>query len=223
MRKLVTIILCFISVTTFAQLKLGIEAGYNVSQFTSKGGNSQFFFLSNLNTFQAGLVGEEKLNKHFFLQAGVSFTQKGSVKDATQYAVGGGPSTIVKLNYIQIPVNMFYKIKLNSSLKALLGAGLYGAFGISGSDKGTSIDATTGSESQVNNKVRFQNNTIYVAGITYIKPFDIGYNLVAGLEWKNLQFKATINDGFKNIYPSGDTEFRNQVFSATVAYLLPWN
>ncbi len=224
MRKTAAFILCFISVSAFAQLRVGIQAGYNISQFSSKGSNTQYYNLANINTFQAGLIAEEKLNNHFFAESGLSFAQKGSIRTTnTQYALDGGPNTTTKLNYLQIPLNLIYKVKLNTSLTALAGAGFYGAFGLSGSEKGTD-ENSSGTVSPVNNKIKFQNNTFFVANTTYVKPFDIGYNVFVGLEWKkSLQFRATINDGFKGIYPTGDTEFRNQVFNLSITYLVPWN
>lgn len=227
MRKFITMVLCVVSITTFGQLKFGIEAGYNISQFSEKGSNQQFYDLSTINGFNIGLVAEEKLKKHFFVQTGLSFTEKGSEKITTQFATNGA-STTIKLNYLQLPVNLVYKVKLNHCITALLGAGLYGAVGISGTNKGANtIKDANGNIiniSTVNNKVKFSNNTSQVDNnTTYIKPFDLGYNVLAGLEWKNFQFKALLNNGFTSIYPTGSTTFRNNVYSFSVAYLMPWN
>ncbi len=227
MRKIITMVLCAVSITTFGQLKLGIEAGYNIAQFAEKGSNQQYYHLSNINGFNIGLVAEEKLNKHFFMQTGLSFTEKGSEKITTQYATNGA-STTIKLDYLQLPVNLVFKVKLNHCITALLGAGLYGAFGISGTEKGdNTVKDPNGNIiniSTVNNKVKFSNNTTQVDNnTTYIKPFDIGYNVLAGIECKNFQIKAIVNNGFKSIYPTGSTTFRNNVYGLSVAYLVPWN
>jgi hypothetical protein len=228
MRKFITMILCVVSVTTFGQLKLGIEGGYNISQFSQKGSNQQYYDLSNINGFNVGIVAEEKLRKHFFLQTGLSFTEKGSEKITTSYA-NSGASTTIKLNYLELPLNLVYKLKLNHSVTALLGAGFYGAMGISGTEKGANTikDPNTGTivpVSEINNKVKFSNNTTQVDNnITYVEPIDMGYNVLAGLEWKNFQFKASLNNGFTSIYPTGSTTFHNNVYSFSIAYLMPWN
>lgn len=222
MRKLVTMVLCVISITTFGQLKLGIEAGYNISQFSERGDNQQYYHLSTINGFNVGIVAEEKLKKHFFVQTGLSYTKKGSETSTTQFATNG-PSTTLKLDYIQLPLNLVYKVKLNQSITALLGAGLSGAFGIHGTEKGTNKDAN-GNITGVDNKVKFSNNTTQVDNnTTYIKPFDLGYNVLAGVEWKSFQLKATLNNGFTSLKPTGSTTFRNNVYGFSLAYLIPWN
>lgn len=221
MRKLVTMVLCLIAVTSFGQLKMGIEAGLNISQFSDKGNNQQYYHLSNINTFQAGIAVEEKLKKHIFLQTGLYYAQKGGNKFTTQLA-SDGSSTTLRLNYLQIPLNLVYKFKLTSSLTALAGAGLYESMGISGTDKGTNTDIS--GTSPVNNKVDFSDNTSFVDnGKTYIKPFETGYNVLVGLEWDKFQFKVTMSNGFKGVFPTGSTSFLNHIFGISAACLIPWN
>jgi len=227
MRKFITMVLCAVSVTTFGQLKLGIEGGYNVSQFSQKGSNQQYYDLSTINGFNVGLVAEEKLSKHFFVQTGLSFSEKGSEKITTTYA-NSGSSTTIKLDYLLLPLNLVYKLKLTHCVTALLGAGFYGSVGISGTEKGSNtIKDANGNIipiSSVKNKVKFSNNTTQVDNnTTYVEPVDMGYNLLAGLECKRFQFKASLNNGFTSIFPTGSTIFHNNVYSFSIAYLLPWN
>lgn len=221
MKKLVMIILCFASATSFAQLKLGIQAGYNVSQFVDQGSNQQYYHLSSINTFQLGLAAEQLLSKHFFLESGLIFIQKGGFKEPTYFTNYKGSTTTTKISYLQLPLNLAYKTELTKNIKLLAGSGIYIATGISGSEKGT--DTTTGVNITVDNKVRFTNSSSYVNNSTSIKPFDLGFNVNAGIEWKKFQFIANFSRGFGNISPlTGSTKFLNQNFGVSIAYLLPW-
>jgi len=220
MKKLAVVILCFVSVSSFAQLKLGVQAGYNISSFTDKGSDLQYFNLSGISTYQAGLVVEKGLDKHFFLESGLSFVQKGGRKSKTQFATSGS-STTSKFSYLEMPLNLTYKMKLSNAVKAILGAGFYGAVGVSGTEKGTD-ESVTGNITTVNNKVKFANNPYYSSNTTYVKPFDFGYNILGGIEWKSFQFMLTLSNGFGNIYPTSSTKFANSVFGVSVAYLVPY-
>ncbi|MFZ5977534.1 MAG: outer membrane beta-barrel protein [Hydrotalea flava] len=220
MRKFFLIIFCLCTTASFAQLKLGVEVGYNTSGFIDQGSDIQYFNLSRIPTFQAGIVAEQTLNKHFSASSGLIFFQKGGRKDKTVFATTGA-STTSKFNYIQIPLNLQYSIPLNKTLKALVGAGFYGAVGISGTEKGTD-EEISGNTTVVNNKVKFSNNPYYTSGTTYVKPLDFGYDVLVGLAYHQFEFKATLTNGFGNIYPTGSTRFANSVIGFTVAYLVPW-
>jgi len=220
MRKLLIVIFCLCTTASFAQLKLGLQAGYNSSGFIDKGSDVQYFNLSRISTFQVGLVGEQALNKRFSLSSGLIYFQKGGQKDKTIFATTGA-STVSKLNYIQIPLNIAYNIPFHKNWKAIIGAGLYGAVGLSGTEKG-SDEEISGNVTPLDNKVKFSNNPYYTAGITYVKPLDFGYNVLVGVAHNNFEFKVTLSNGFANIYPTGSTRFANSVFGFTIGYLAPW-
>jgi hypothetical protein len=48
-----------------------------------------------------------------------------------------------------------------------------------------------------------------------IKPFDAGYNIVAGIELKSTMLKAGYSYGFSKVYQN---QYRNLVFSLSTCY-----
>jgi hypothetical protein len=113
-----------------------------------------------------------------------------------------------------------YKENLNKSLKLLIAAGFYGAAGLSGTEKG--FDQAPSGTTTIDRNVQFSNSTNYVNNATLVKPLDFGYNLSAGLEFKKFQFTFDYSRGFNSIFPIGSTNFVNETFGLSVAYLLPW-
>ncbi len=221
MKKLVLVMFCFAATNSFAQFKLGIQAGYNASQFIGQGSNQESYHLSSINTFQAGLIAEQALSKNLFFETGLSYIQKGGYKEPTYFTLYKGSTTTTKLNYLQLPLDLAYKANLTKDVKLIVGGGFYIAAGISGTEKGT--DNSTGTTTTVDNKVHFTNSSAYASNSTSIKPFDLGYNFNAGIEWKKFQFTANFSRGFKSIIPlSGSTSFLNQTIGISVAYLVPW-
>ncbi len=219
MRKSLIVILCFISVGSFAQLRLGVKGGFEMAKFFDKGSNQQYFNISNINTIQAGIIVEKDLSNYFFIQSGIGYIQKGGYKQFTGQANSGTTSTL-KVNYIQVPINIVYKEKINKHIKGLVSAGFYGAAGISGTEKG--FDQTQTGTTNIDYKVQFSNAANYVNGASIVKPLDFGYAFSAGIEYQKFQFTVDFSRGFKSIYPFGTTNFANQTIGLSVAYLLPW-
>lgn len=220
MKKLAVIILCFTSATSFSQLKLGIQAGYNYSQFSDQGNNQQDYHLSGISTFQIGLAIEQSLSKNIFFESGLLFIQKGGHKEPTYFTNNMGSTTTTKINYLQLPLNLAYKTAISKNFKLVIGSGIYVSTGISGSEKGT--DNTSGNTT-INNKIHFTNSSAYASGSTAIKPFDLGFNINTGIEWQKFQFMANFSRGFGNINPlASSTKFLNQNFGISINYLLPW-
>ncbi len=219
MKKCLMIIFCFISVSSFSQFSLGVKGSFQMAKLFDKGSNQQYYDLSNINTIQAGLVLEKDLSKYFFIQSGILYTQKGGFKQFTGLAVGGTTSTL-KVNYIQVPLNIAYKENINNHIKLLLAAGFYGAVGISGTEKG--YDQTPSGTTTVDRKVQFTNSAVYVNNETLVKPVDFGYDVSGGIEWKKFQFTIDFSRGFQSIFPVGSTNFAVQTLGVSAVYLLPW-
>jgi hypothetical protein len=58
------------------------------------------------------------------------------------------------LNYIQIPLNIEYKIPYQKNWNSIIGTGLYGAAGLSGTEKG-SDEVISGNITPLDNTVKF--------------------------------------------------------------------
>ncbi|MDE3235315.1 MAG: PorT family protein [Bacteroidota bacterium] len=212
MKKIAVILLGFISVKSFGQGKLGIEAGFNSAQFSTSNNSNVSF--SAVSSFNIGLLDQERINKTFFWQTGLFFSGKGTKQDRAEFVQYGRTSTM-KLDYLQIPLNLGFDFNLHKGLKGMLGTGLYAAYGIHGTEKG--YDVGISGTQNVDNTVKFSNTESGSSSETHIKPFDAGYNVLAGLEWKSFELTANYSMGLANIDP-GPTVYKNKVTSIGITY-----
>ena len=223
MRKLFGLLLCLVALTSSAQLKLGISAGYDMAQFAGSGTNSDFYNMSAIDGFHVGLIGEQSLKKNFFLSEELQFAHKGGIVNRTQMSTSGKSYTMT-LNYIQLPILAKYKYALSKTSKLIIGAGLYAAVGLSGKQNGTETAKDvygTPVVSDFNDKVDFTFNSTN-PNDNVIKPLDWGYVFNLGIEWKKFQFTLNYMNSFGNIHPNSNAKFTNETYGVAVAYLLPW-
>src|ERR1700691_226183 len=141
MKKILFVLLCFISTHSYSQIKIGIEGGYNSARFAQSGesldpgyGSSP----SSISTFHAGIVSEILLGRNIFLQPGLFYFGNGTHLDEQGGDSGYEASshTTIQLYYLRLSLNAVYKMALNEQLNFLAGAGLYAAKGLSGTTKG---------------------------------------------------------------------------------------
>ena len=96
-------------------------------------------------------------------------------------------------------------------------AGFYAAYGVGGTDKGSTLD--------ISGSGNFDRNVSFVSSIsaadfnkTYIKHFDVGYNVAGGLTYKSVQLKTTYSKGSGNVFAVGSTLYRNEVWNFSLGY-----
>ena len=170
MRRVLVLCLILLSLNAFSQkFKVGVEVGTISSTFNNQTGTA-YIGLNNINSFQLGGIAEYEIGSGFYGQTGLFFNQKGCEKYPTNQNLGS--STTLKISYLQLPLNIEYKINLISNLKAIVGAGFYIARGISGTEKGT--ENSTGITQVVNNSVHFTTDNTYNKGYTSVNPYDFG-------------------------------------------------
>jgi hypothetical protein len=190
--------------TAFSQtVNFGVKAGFNFSELAYK--NSGELGNSSLTGFNAGGIVDISF-ANFSIQPGIFYSAKGE-NDSKEFAgaslenAGYLPST-TRLNYIEIPVNFFYKDKLSPAVTLNLGGGPYLASGIS--DKIT---------------VKTIPNNPY-DHYPYRNP-DYGINLIAGLAIKhNWLIDVGYGIGLQNLQSGGTlNNVHNRVISLSLGYL----
>jgi hypothetical protein len=227
MKKIFFILLCFISTHSFSQIKISVEGGYNSANFTQSAqtpGAASGTSPSSINTFNVGIVSEIPLNKKIFLQPALLYFGNG-----THINGAGSDSgyqyyshTAIQVYYLRLPVNVVYKLKLNDHFNFLAGAGLYAAKGLSGTGKGNSGGSSSTAAPfafSFNGKVDFSNANSSYNQIN-INPFDFGFDLLAGVEWKKFQLAANYSRGFSQVCSDGGYNYKNAVFGISLAYLV---
>jgi len=204
MRKsyLILILLCSTAFTFAQTINYGIKAGLNLSnQYIDNGysaGDGK-----NVIGFNAGVIVAIDFSK-FFIEPGLFYTTKGekfviivpSANPKTPIVYNGSK----RLNYIELPVNVLYKLKLLPGGDIHLGGGPYIGYGVSenGSVNGESISGPFN---------KFAHNP------------DYGVNFIVGAKLMN-KFIVDINYGLglANLSGEGETQ-ENRVLSFSVGYL----
>lgn len=205
-KLLLTICLVLASIITcFAQsFNFGVKAGLNLSNQSMNPSNASS--TKNLTGFHAGVIADIGV-KDISIQPGLFFTTKGEVtpENLKQLTGQGGTYNAKEvLNYIEVPVNLLYKIRTAPAVKIYFGGGPYLAYGISG--HGTEAGA-------------FPTYTVHFDSNGYKNP-DYGVNLVVGGElFKKLLIDVNYDLGLDNLSRVDGQTIRNRVIGVSVGYL----
>ena len=175
-----------------AQINFGVRAGLNLTNIKYSGEGSESADMKP--GFQVGVVGEINIPGLIAIQPGIIFAQQGCKFDEWTTA----------LNYIQIPVNVIYKVGLGPA-HLLLQAGPYFGYGISAKSKydGNSEKLKFGSGDDAD-----------------IKAIDFGLGVGAGVQLGSIQAGIGYNFGLANLDPEGSSDFKakNNGLALTVTY-----
>ena len=200
MKKLLTIAAFMLAaVVSNAQVKFGPKVGLNFSTMSMK--SEGVSLDTKMRTgFHVGAILEKDITSSFFIQPGIFFSSKGSKYDALD-------GIKIVANYIDIPVNVGYKLRLCKSSNLRLMAGPYFAYGVGGTATETIIG-----EHKEDIKWGSGNDDD-------LKPFDMGLNLGAAVELNSFQVGLQYGFGLLNISADSDATIKNGVLSLSVAYL----
>jgi hypothetical protein len=219
-KLLLTLSLVFLTTFSFAQtLNFGVKAGVNLStiSFTDPLPNYAFD-AQNKTGFQAGVVANIGF-QHFDIQPGLLFITKGQkfteeesiTLNSQNYSYHNTGSE--RFNYLELPVNLLYKIQVAPGTKIYAGGGPYLGYGLSG----TTIDHLTGSQT-----------SNYTGGVTFgndeakddYKLFDYGVNFTAGVQLiKHFTIDLSYALGLKNINWTPGGDLKNRSLALSVGYL----
>lgn len=190
-----------ISLVSNAQFKVGIKAGVNDNSQRINVTEGSIYGGDNFKGYHAGLIGDLNLGKNFYLQPQVLFTRKG----ATHLSSTGAKDTKIKMNYLEMPVNVLYKVNLPFG-KAFAGTGMTFSY------------ATGGKQEQAGVTTKLFSNA------SNWRREDLSLNFTAGLEFNNgLFISANSQKGLMDVYKTGAASVKNKSMSVSVGYLIDWN
>ena len=131
MKKILLILFLTLVSSTYLFSQIGIKAGLNYSKLNSKD-------FETLSGFQGGVFFHFTLSKIVHLNTGINYSQKGFVKSTFDIYGSLIRKEDIRLNYIEIPLNFAFHLKIGQEISLFAEAGPYLAIGISGdSDKAT--------------------------------------------------------------------------------------
>ncbi len=212
-----------------AQVRLGILGGLHSSNILETNSllgwdTSVRKYLGSRSGFELGLILEVPLGRSgFYFQPAFTYITKGRQYSRNNDSIAAlNNDTIynkssVNLSYIEIPLNLTYKMALTSNGRNsfFLSAGPYVAFFNSGS---TTTQSLTSSPEQFNSET--DPVTVGKAPDSY-KTVDIGVNGKVGFELGNIMLNLYYSRGLTNIYTAAyPGTFHNTVFGASLGIWL---
>lgn len=173
--------------------------------------------------FMIGAIAQVEFGKLAF-RPELNFIQKGSKFGGWYYTVGGistSDATKRTLNYIELPLNVVYNLKLSKLGKVFFGLGPAFAFGISGTDKGPIYSGSSNSYYNTKRKIKFDGESPAVSDNNHLKRSDVGLNILGGLQLDMGVFaKVGYTYGFGDIDPYSNKTYKNRCVSLSIGYML---
>jgi OOP family OmpA-OmpF porin len=207
-----------------AQLRLAIAGGGHSSTIVET--NS----LPNWDEIKSGYTGRTGahfgfiadlqlgVKSKFYAQPGVMFYNKGrkfsSTYDTTIYDYLSIEQKQY-INYVDVPLNLVYKIPIGGRTKVFLGGGPYLSFFYNGFEKKETFLKSGTFEMEENKDLPVGD------GPGKYKTLDIGVNGTAGIEFKGFFIAANFSRGLTDMYTATyDGSFKNQVYGATLGIFI---
>jgi hypothetical protein len=181
----------------------GIKGGVNFANLSmSSGGMS--VSPKSITGFHIGPVAEFQLKESLFFNTGLLYSLKGAKIEGDEFS----PNEQIKINYLEIPLNLAYKFPLKEKSDFFIQAGPYLAYGLSGTDEYGEESIDLFSEE---------------GGA---KRFDYGLGFGGGVQFGSIVASVNYQLGLANLIESTSTEFetpdvkvKNKVFQISLAYM----
>lgn len=230
---------CFSFFLSQAQLRIAIVGGIHQSEVKEENNLPGWDTLQRNYSgrtgahigFMADLRFSERSN--FYFQPGVLFTTKGrkyqsALQDSTVvFTRPLLPDSIVNtyyienrkqfLNYVDIPMNIVYKLRLGKKTSFFLGGGPYVSFFYNGFERKdrTVVDVSLSTE---------ENKDLAVGkGVGQYATIDFGVNGVAGFEFGRIFLRANYSQGLTDFHEPAEytaTKYRHQLFGGSLGIFL---
>jgi OmpA-OmpF porin, OOP family len=223
MRKLIlsltVVVLCF---TTKAQFSVAVVAGPQINSvtpaFSLNYDTTSSYNVTKRTGLSFGFIAYAPLSKKqtLFFRTGVVYSERGSqtfqAYDTTNVNFADGKShfietnTNLKVNYIDIPVDLLYKLPLKRKTKFLLGAGLQSSLFYNGSTDFTTVDSGKKLEyTQVINK----DLPVGTATNKY-NTLHFSANALTGFEFGRAFITVGYSYGLTNFFKTDDKSFKHR-------------
>jgi len=193
--RLLSIVLILVLSASFAiaqeksKMSFGVLGGVNFQNLNGKLSSGDKLENDMLLGFHGGVNVQIPVAPEFYFQPGLMFATKGAKNTYT--ILGSEFTDEIKINYIEMPLNLVYKGAVGNGF-FMLGFGPYLAYGISG-------------------KQVFEGNSItFERGVDY-NAFDAGANIFAGFEMSSgLFMQLDTQFGMLNINPDAENSTNDQ-------------
>lgn len=193
-KSIIFIVLAVFTNIAYSQT-FGVKGGVNFAKMTELGSDQKSFV-----GFHVGPVIDYKLTKSLYFNSGLLYSLKG-VKTEGMGDYGQETWTL-KLNCLEIPLNISYQYSLGEISKFFIQTGPYLGYSISGKND-------TGEKSY---NVHFGNEN-------QLRRFELGIGIGAGYEFHSIVTSLGYQFGLTNQFDTQDTMVRNKVLQLSVGYM----
>ena len=201
MKNLFNVLIITVFALPVKAQKTYVQGGLNLANIT-KTNDGQTEKNNILPTFNVGLMHRFALSPVVALETGLLFTGKGS--KAETYFAGSDNYVKTKFNplYLELPVNMVFKIPMDKNSGFFFHAGPYAAMGVAGKASSESKFGPLISKSEEN--IAFSNDDPFTsdgedAQYNKLKRFDFGLNFGGGVAFQHFILKANYGLGLAKI------------------------
>ncbi len=188
----ITIILCGLGYISCSAQRIGLQGGLNFTNVTS----DTDVDLSSSNGLHIGLAADIPLVWPYEIGTGVFYTRRG-YKSEEQ-----GREGTVSIDYIDIPVNLRFRLQLADLIGAFVSVGPYFSYG-------------------VNSKV-FDSNGVLTNGYSRddidLNRIDSGMNVGAGVDLTNVRVSAAYGLSFTDLGVEPGNRLKNRDLKISVGY-----
>ncbi|MFM7858299.1 MAG: porin family protein [Flammeovirgaceae bacterium] len=225
--SLLTVLFLLISISSQAQTKFGLSAGYvssyqtisnpnvaSVRAFDSWAVESKSTQLSGI-AFTIDL--DHQLNTKWNFRAGIGYVQKGQIEEIVNQEPGGKRYTAAaykdELNYINIPARFNYSLFRKNDFSISVGAGMYLGFGVDGKTSQKIFEHTYSLfytppqeyQGRVHFKSSMSSRDDYPDEDIVVKPLDLGLVTGFAMTIKNFEFFFDYQLGLNDVHAKIDT------------------
>lgn len=180
-----------------------IQGGVSLANITSTT-SGQTEDNNMLTTFHAGILSRFDLSKTIDLESGLILSGRGSKAESYFSSSTSDNYTRSKFNplYIEVPLNLVFRLPLETNTNLFIYGGPYAAMGIAGKSKTESSFA--GIKSNSESDIQFSNDDPFTseqedASYNKLKRFDFGLNAGAGIDLGKVILKANYGYGLVKI------------------------
>jgi hypothetical protein len=229
--------IALVAITTIgamAQVSFGIQVGPNfaMGKYSQDNGGYPIVFTNDpkVGVF-GGFLAEIPFGEKIAFRPELNFIQKGS-KSGFSLAGFGSPESKITLNYLELPLNVVYKLQAGSG-NFFFGLGPALAFGLSGKEKRTDPNDPTDPDTNGTFDVKFDGkksddiNNGNGDNYFHAKRVDVGLNILAGYKLPmGVFFRVAYTHGFMNIdadkdnaAPADQSSYKNRGVSIGIGYM----
>jgi hypothetical protein len=237
MKKIMICILCMAVTRCFGQIRIGVTGGATTANLWQTDGYTGLGTgLSSwpITGFNGGIIAEIDLNSSgLMIQPSLTYFSSGSHLANSKGFIDGNnfsidfTNTMLYVYSLKLPVNLVYKFSITNKWKVFAGIGPYISKTLSGSEKGYYKGDTLLNGQyvllggRIDNKAKIGKGKSYApGGVTNIAPYDIGGNMLLGVEYKKFQFAINYSRGFSNVYTSTYAKAGNFAWNFSLSYML---